>query len=310
MAGFFIRLVKPYFIELTLFVFILVLSRILIINIIDTVETIRILMLGDIVGRPGRVACQRCLKSWREKYSVQLVVANGENASGGNGLTSKNATELIESGIDVITTGNHIWKQQDYEEMFKTHPNVIRPANYHPELPGKGWTSAKTASGNVIGVINLQGQVFMEPIDNPFRTVDSLLKQIREITPIVVVDFHAEATSERVAMGYYLDGRVSAVLGTHTHVPSSDSRILSGGTAFRTDLGMVGPVDGVLGVDKEAILLRFLTGLPARFKVAKGLVVATGSVLTIDASTGHAISIENIEEIYDSELEETGNDSS
>jgi metallophosphoesterase (TIGR00282 family) len=247
------------------------------------------------------------LASWRQELVVDLVIANGENASGGNGLTVKNAQDLFGFGIDLITSGNHIWKQRDYLELFKQYPRVIRPANYPDELPGTGWAMVEAADTRV-AVLNLQGQVFMEPIDNPFRTVDRILDEIRRSTPIVLVDFHAEATSERVAMGLHLDGRVSAVMGTHTHVPSADAGILAGGTAYRTDLGMVGPIDGVLGVETQAILRKFLTGLPSRFTVARGRVIATGAVLEIDPSDGKALKIEDFHKIYDPEIEEGTDD--
>lgn len=267
---------------------------------------VRILMLGDIVGRPGRRACKDMLASWRQKLAVDVVIANGENASGGNGLTVKNAKDLFDSGIDLITSGNHIWKQRDYPELFRSYPLVIRPANYPDELPGTGWAVVE-AGDSKVAVLNLQGQVFMEPIDNPFRTAERLLDGIHEATPIVLLDFHAEATSERVAMGQHLDGRVSAVMGTHTHVPSADAKILPGGTAYRTDLGMVGPIGGVLGVDTQAILRKFTTGLPMRFSVAQGPVVATGNVVVIDPSDGKALGIEDFHEEYGPEIEEATN---
>jgi 2',3'-cyclic-nucleotide 2'-phosphodiesterase len=263
------------------------------------VKPVKILMLGDIVGRPGRTLCRERLAAWREDNKIDFVVANGENASGGNGLTVKNATELFETGIDVFTSGNHIWQQKDHEELFNKFPNIIRPANYYDELPGCGWTVAEIEGGPRVGVLNLQGQVFMDPIDNPFRAADRFLEKIRKQARIILVDFHAEATSERVAMGYYLDGRVSAVVGTHTHIATADERILANGTAYQTDLGMVGPLDGVLGVDSQPILKKFLTGMPARFTIAKGSVVATGTMISIDSSDGKAIKIERFKEIIE-----------
>lgn len=262
-------------------------------------KPVRILVLGDIVGRPGRMACRDHLKEWRDKLGIDLIIANGENASGGNGLTVKNAGELFEYGIDFITSGNHIWKQKDYPELFEKYPNVIRPANYPSSNPGKGWGIVKTREGNEVAVVNLQGQVFMDPIDSPFTAADKCLVEIGDSIKFIIVDFHAEATSERMAMGLYLDGRVSAVLGTHTHVQSADERILAGGTAYQTDIGMVGPWNSVLGVDKDSILKKFTTGLPVRFEVAEGTVIACGTVVTINDS-GRADEIQRFREILES----------
>jgi metallophosphoesterase (TIGR00282 family) len=263
------------------------------------VRALRILMLGDIVGRPGRQACYARVPVWRREMTLDAVIANGENASGGNGLSVKNAGELLDCGIDLITGGNHIWKQRDYPELFQTYANVLRPANYPDETPGKGWGTIQVADGVRVAVLNIQGRVFMDPIDCPFRAADRLLPEIQNETQLAIVDFHAEATSERVAMGLYLDGRVSAMFGSHTHVPSADTRILPGGTAYQTDLGMVGPRSGVLGVETGAILKRFLTGLPVRFQVAKGPVICHGVVLTLDPATGRALDIERFEELFD-----------
>jgi 2',3'-cyclic-nucleotide 2'-phosphodiesterase len=265
----------------------------------NEVKPVRILMLGDLVGRPGRTLCRERLRLWRKEHEIDLVIVNGENASGGNGLTVKNAGELLEAGVDAVTSGNHIWQQKDHEELFTTYPVVIRPANYPDDLPGSGWTIAETSGGVKVGVMNVQGQVFMDPIDSPFRAADKCVDKIRKHTRIIIADIHAEATSEKVAMGIYLDGRVSAVMGTHTHVMSADERILSGGTAYLTDLGMVGPLDGVLGVDSKPILHKFLTGTPARFTVAKGRVIATGAIISIDPSNGKAVNIKRFEEIHE-----------
>ncbi|HDS29415.1 MAG TPA: TIGR00282 family metallophosphoesterase [Firmicutes bacterium] len=254
----------------------------------------RVLFLGDIVGRPGRNACIAKVHELRRELELDAVVANGENASGGTGLSVKNAGELLSAGIDLLTGGNHIWKQKDYIELFEKFPNVIRPANYPDNAPGKGWGVVETQSGEPVAVINLQGRVFMEPIDCPFLAADRILPEISKIARIVIVDFHAEATSEKVAMGIYLDGRVSAVFGTHTHIPSADERILPGGTAFQTDIGMVGPMNGILGVDSESVIRKFLTGLPARFSVADGPVEIDGVIVDFDPSDGKAKSIERL----------------
>ncbi|MFH1676208.1 MAG: TIGR00282 family metallophosphoesterase [bacterium] len=256
----------------------------------------RVLMLGDIVGRPGRHAIRDRLHGWREQYKIDLVHANGENASGGNGLTVKNAGELLEWGLDLITSGNHIWKQKDYQLLFEKYENVLRPANYPENLPGKGFGTVKIGDVSV-GFLNLQGRVFMDPIDCPFVEADRQIAAHSDIG-IILVDFHAEATSERIAMGRYLDGRVAAVMGTHTHVPSADCRILSGGTAYMTDLGMVGPIESVLGVDPDTIIKRFLTGLPERFEVAKGAVICSGAIISIDPALGKPVNIERFEERY------------
>ncbi len=269
----------------------------------------RILFLGDIVGRPGRRVCTLRVPDLRAKLELDAVIANGENASGGNGLTVQNAGELLGAGIDLITSGNHIWKQRDYPELFSMYPSVIRPANYPDGVPGSGWGVIELMDGTKIAAMNLQGRVFMEPIDCPFLAADRLLPEVSEITPFILVDIHAEATSERVAMGVYLEGRVSAVVGTHTHIPSADERILPGGTAYQTDLGMVGPMDGVLGVESEAILKRFLTGLPSRFSIADGPVILNGTVLTIDPENGRALAIERYQEIHETYRTEEENDS-
>ncbi|MCX6646509.1 MAG: TIGR00282 family metallophosphoesterase [bacterium] len=257
---------------------------------------LRILMLGDIVGRPGRHACRDHVHTWRKSRRLDFIFANGENASGGNGLSVKNAEELFSYGIDIITSGNHIWKQKDYAELFERFRNVIRPANYPDSIPGKGWGIIESVDGARVGVLNLQGQVFMDPIDSPFSAAEKCLSEIRKITPIIIVDFHAEATSERVAMGLHLDGKVTAVLGTHTHIATADTRILPGGTAYQTDIGMVGPHDGILGIESGQVIKKFLTCLPVRFQVAKGPVICGGVILTVDPGNGIAIEIERFEE--------------
>jgi len=256
-------------------------------------------MLGDIVGRPGRHACRENIRLWRKKYELDAVIANGENASGGNGLTIRNAEELFETGIDFITSGNHIWKQRDYPELLEKYKNVIRPANYPEGTPGSGWGVFETSGGVKIGVLNLIGQVYMDPVDSPWAAVDRYLPEIEAEARVIIVDIHAEATSERTAMGIYLDGKVTAVVGTHTHVASADGRILPGGTAYQTDLGMVGPLNGVLGVDSGAILKKFRTYLPVRFEVAKGPVRCSGVILTVDGESGRAEGIERFEEIVE-----------
>lgn len=260
----------------------------------------RILFIGDIFGRPGRTIVHELLPGLQKQYGAELTVANGENAAGGFGITPQIAEELFELGIDVITTGNHVWdKREIIDYMNSANGNeaslarrVLRPANYPAGTPGYGWYQGRTRSGVEYAVINVQGRVFMTSSDDPFRGVDQLLKKIT--ARVVVVDLHAEATSEKVALGWYLDGRVTAVLGTHTHVPTADERILPAGTAVQTDVGMTGPYASVIGVQKELILQRFLTNMPSRFEPATDDVRLCGALIECDPSTGLASSIERI----------------
>jgi hypothetical protein len=231
------------------------------------------------------------LPTLRDELALDIVVANGENVAGGRGLTNRTAKELFECGVDIISSGNHIWDQKEVLELLDSEEPITRPANYPPGSPGRGWVTHKGLT-----VLNLQGRTFMQAIDCPFRGADAALAKAGHATPILV-DFHAEATSEKVAMGWYLDGRVSAVVGTHTHVPTADQRLLPGGTAFVCDVGMVGPRDSVIGVETEAVLRRFLTGMPARLPVAeKTPAVQFNSVLVeVDDASGKAIAIERVD---------------
>ncbi|GBD11852.1 hypothetical protein HRbin23_01531 [bacterium HR23] len=249
----------------------------------------RVLFIGDVIGKPGRRALQALLPSLRRELAPDLVIANGENAAGGNGLTLETAHEILSAGVDIITSGNHIWDQKDFLPHLDGELPVLRPLNYPPGVPGKGYLQR----GEVV-VVNLQGRTFMPPIDCPFRTADRLLESLHG-PHIIIVDFHAEATSEKQAMGWYLDGRVSAVLGTHTHVPTADPRILPKGTAFITDVGMCGPVNSIIGVEVEAILERFLTQLPRKFGVATGPAVLHAVLVDIDDHTGRARSIQRVD---------------
>ena len=260
----------------------------------------RILFIGDIVGRPGRTIVINNLDLIREEKNIDYIIANAENASGGVGLSPSNAYTLLDSGIDLITGGNHIFQHKEYEALFESYPQIIRPANYPPSVPGKGHYVIQHRGSDPVGVINLIGRTFMDPLDCPFRTVDSLLDEISDEAKIIVVDFHAEATSEKVTMGWYLNGRVSMVLGTHTHVQTADEKILEKGTAYITDVGMTGPSDAVIGVNRDAILKRFLTGLPVRFTVAKGPCMLNSVIVDVDQKNGKAISIErfNLEEEF------------
>jgi metallophosphoesterase (TIGR00282 family) len=225
----------------------------------------KILAIGDIIGRPGRQIVHKLLGGLREQYEIDLIIANGENTAGGFGLSVSTAHELLGDGVDVITSGNHIWAQKDILPCLDADMPILRPLNYPPGVPGRGWL----VTGKVM-VVNLIGRTFMNDNDCPFRAMDKLLAEIDPKPPIIFVDFHAEATSEKVAMGRYLDGRVSAVLGTHTHVGTIDTRILPGGTAYVTDIGMTGPLDSVIGDDVESVIKRFLTQMPHHLSVGKG----------------------------------------
>jgi len=259
----------------------------------------RILFIGDIFGRPGRTIVKDRLPELVRTHTVDLVIANGENAAAGFGITPQLAEELFELGIDVITTGNHIWDKReivDYFESENGNPHsparrLLRPANYSSGLPGHGVYEGKKK--NVpYAVINLQGRVFMVSNDDPFRVADQLLKEIK--AKVILVDLHAEATSEKVSLGWYLDGRVTAVVGTHTHVPTADERVLPSGTAYITDVGMTGPYDGVIGVKKELVVGRFLNNMPVRFEPSTGDVRLCAVVVDCDETTGHATSIQRV----------------
>jgi len=255
---------------------------------------IRILMIGDIVGRPGRRAVRECLKAYRLKYNPDFVIANGENAAGGVGLTPETGDELFNAGVDFITMGNHTWDKKELTPYLEQEPNIIRPANYPPGTPGSGFAVAKVNKEVKLGIINLSGRVYLPALDCPFRTADTVVEKIRQETPLIIVDFHAEATSEKVALGYYLDGRVSAVIGTHTHIQTSDERILPGGTAYITDAGMTGPRDSVLGIKTDLVIRKFLTQMPVRFEVADGIAQFNGVLIDLDQHTGKALKIERI----------------
>ena len=255
----------------------------------------RILMIGDVIGRPGREAVRRVLPGLKQEKSIDLVIANGENTAAGFGLTVETASELLDSGVDVLTSGNHIWDKKEFIPYLDDAQGdglpVVRPANY-PNAPGVGVIRRKG-----VAVVNIMGRVFMPPLDCPFRTADRLLEELRseEETPVVIVDFHAEATSEKQAMGWYLDGRVSGVFGTHTHVGTVDARILPGGTAYLTDVGMTGPVDSVIGSDTRAVLDRFLTSMPQRLEVAKGPCVLNSALVEVDEQTGRSVHLERVD---------------
>ncbi len=252
---------------------------------------LKVLFIGDIVGRPGRNALKAWLLPWKKEHAVDFVVANGENAAGGMGMTVKIYHELLETGIDVITTGNHIWHKKEIFSILDTSDRLLRPANYPENVPGKGQTLLTLRDQEVL-VMNLEGRVFMKSLECPFKTADKLLNEFRG--KIVLIDFHAEATSEKIALGWYLDGRASAIVGTHTHVQTADETILPNGTAYISDLGMTGPVNSVIGMKKDGVLNRFLTQMPSKFEVAKGQTVISGALVTINETTGRALSIERV----------------
>jgi hypothetical protein len=248
-------------------------------------------MLGDVVGRPGRRTVAQVLPRLREQYSPDLVIANGENSAGGLGITKDTAAALLDAGVEVITLGNHTWQKKDIIPILEEETRLLRPANYPPMVPGRGSFVFKTRTNYEIGVVSLIGRTFMTSVDDPFRAADQIVSQIRSITPIIVVDMHAEATSEKLAMGWYLDGRVTAVIGTHTHVQTSDERILPKGTAYITDVGMVGPTESILGLTPEIVITKFLTQTPQRWEVAGGPTAAMGVVVDFEAD-GKATGIE------------------
>ncbi|HMN01902.1 MAG TPA: TIGR00282 family metallophosphoesterase [Geobacter anodireducens] len=255
---------------------------------------VNILFIGDIVGSPGRQALVRELHRLVDHYRVDLVVANGENSAGGFGITEETAKELFSLGIDVLTSGNHIWDKRDSFSFIGREERLVRPANYPPGTVGRGATVVRTAGGVPVGILNLEGRVFMNNLDCPFRVADQEIERLRESTPLIFVDFHAEATSEKIALGWHLDGKLSAVVGTHPHVQTADERILPGGTAYITDAGMTGSFDSVIGVRKELALERFVTQMPVRFEVAKKDVRLNGVVIGVDPVSGRALSIERI----------------
>ena len=254
---------------------------------------LRILFVADVVGHPGRDAVKAILPALKKEVRPHLTVLNGENAAGGFGLTAKIAAELKAAGADVITSGNHVFAQKEFVTELPELHNVLRPANYPPPAPGQGWCVVE-AGGHKALVMNLIGRIFLDSLDDPFRAADAILAAHPDVK-VVFCDMHAEATSEKTAMGWYLDGRASAVAGTHTHIPTADARVLPGGTAYVTDVGMVGPRDGCIGMDKDVVIQRFLTGVPNRFVVASGTVTFNSVLVTINPSSGRATSIQRID---------------
>lgn len=255
----------------------------------------RVLFIGDVVGKPGRRMLTRHLDSLVGRHHVDFIVANAENAAGGFGVTPDVVSELLDLGIHCLTSGNHIWDKREAYDLLEEQPALLRPLNYPAACPGNGVYVGQTAGGLKVAVLNIMGRVFMPPCEDPFRRVDEALSQLDPTIRIIIVDFHAEATSEKVAMGWYLDGRVSMVLGTHTHVPTADGRILPGGTAHQSDVGMTGPYQSVIGVMAEDVLKRFTTGMPTRFRTAKRGAELHAALVTLDEKTGRATDIQRLQ---------------
>ncbi len=264
--------------------------------------TVRVLMIGDVIGKPGRVAVERILPGLREELAIDFVTANGENLAGGMGLTASTAQGLFQAGVDVITSGNHIWDKREIYAELERDDRILRPLNYGTDgVPGRGWGIFHAADGSEVAVINAQGRTYMQPIENPFTVVHALLEDGADELPAVrLVDFHCEITSEKNAFGIHLDGLVSAVCGTHTHVVTGDERILPRGTAYLSDIGMTGPVHSVIGFAPETVLPRFLTGLPTRFEVGSGPVVFNAVRIDIETGTGRARHIERVSRMVES----------
>jgi len=260
----------------------------------------KVLIIGDVVGPPGRHAVKALVPILKAKHRIDFVIANSENVAGGAGVTPKTAEELLNGGADMLTSGQHIWRYREIGPYMDAQPRLLKPANYPSGTPGFGSYVYETKNSAKVGVINLLGRVFMgvDALDDPFRTADRLIAEIHKQTPVVFVDMHAEATSEKVVMGWYLDGKVSAVVGTHTHIQTADERILPKGTAYLTDLGMTGPYDSVIGRKVDAVLDKFLTGMPSRFDVAEGNILLCGAIVEVDPSTGRALSIQRVQERF------------
>ena len=263
----------------------------------------KILFIGDIVGQPGRRAVAELLPKLRQELRLDFVIANGENSAGGSGITPKTAGEIFLAGVDAITSGDHLWDQKEVMELLANEKRFLRPLNYPPGTPGQGSAifevqslKAKGQSAISIAVLNAQGRTFMPPLENPFLLAAEEVKRLRQQTKIIFVDFHAEATSEKIAFARMLDGQVSAVVGTHTHVQTADEQIFPGGTAYLTDAGFTGPQESVLGREIEPVLKRFLTGMPQRFEVAKNNVLLHGAVIEIDDASGKALTIQRVAE--------------
>jgi metallophosphoesterase (TIGR00282 family) len=254
----------------------------------------KVLLIADVIGKPGRRLLEMYIPSLIQTEELDFIVANAENAAHGFGVTPEVAEELLRIGIDVLTSGNHIWDKREIIDFINKDGRLLRPANYAQHSPGKGFTILKSRSGLKVGVINLQGRIFMGPSEDPFSIGLEIAEKLRMETPIILVDMHCEATSEKQAMGWFLDGKVSCVFGSHTHVPTADHRILPGGTAYVTDIGMTGPYDSVIGIEKEQIIQKFLDQMPTRFRIAKENPILQAILVEIDPQSGHALSIRRI----------------
>jgi metallophosphoesterase (TIGR00282 family) len=261
----------------------------------------RVLLIGDVIGKPGRLAVEHLLAGLRRDRGIDFVTANGENLAGGMGLTVSTAEALFAAGVDVITSGNHIWDKKEIFPYLETSERVLRPLNYGThDVPGRGWGIYQAIDGTDVAVVNLQGRTYMQPIENPFTDADRLLDESSEpLPPVRLVDFHCEITSEKNALGLHLDGRVSVVVGTHTHVVTADERILPNGTAYLTDVGMTGPIWSVIGFDPKTVLPRFINALPTRFEVGTGPVIFNACQVDIDPATGRALQIERIQQLIE-----------
>ncbi|MBF7095719.1 TIGR00282 family metallophosphoesterase [Alkalibacter mobilis] len=258
----------------------------------------RVLILGDIVGRPGRTAIKNFLNDLKQEFNADMVIVNGENATAGLGIIEKHAKEFIDAGVDVITTGNHVWDKKETENYIDDYSNIIRPANYPDPCPGKGFTIVEL-NDTPVAVINLSGLSFLKSLDCPFKKLDRILEEIPKQVKIKILDFHAETTSEKLAMGYYSANRLSLVFGTHTHVQTSDFRILDDYTGYITDVGMTGPLDGVIGIDKDIILKGFLTKRPVKYEIAEGKKQIDGLIVEFNESTGQCTYINAFIKVYD-----------
>ncbi|HKA17699.1 MAG TPA: TIGR00282 family metallophosphoesterase [Blastocatellia bacterium] len=255
----------------------------------------KVIIIGDIVGKPGRKILTSMLQRLKEEHEAEFVVANVENAAEGAGVVPKVGDEILNAGVDVMTSGNHIFDKKDVIPYIENQPRLLRPANYSPDAPGRGLWLGSTVSGTQVAVINIQGRIFMPPTDCPFRTADRLLEEIGKRASVIVVDHHAEATSEKLAMGRYLDGRVSVVVGTHTHVQTADEQLLPGGTSYITDLGMTGPHDSIIGVESQLVITRFIRGLPVRYQTARDKPKLHGVVVEIEERSGRSIAIQRLQ---------------
>jgi 2',3'-cyclic-nucleotide 2'-phosphodiesterase len=253
-----------------------------------------VLLIGDVIGRPGRQLLEMFLPPLIQEHNLDFIIANAENIAHGFGVTPDTADQLYRTGVNILTSGNHIWDKKEILEYISKENRLLRPANYPSNVPGKGYTITESRSGHKIGIVNLQGRIFMPPCDDPFAIGMQIIERIRRETPIIFVDMHGEASSEKQAMGWYLDGKVSAVYGTHTHVPTADDRVLPAGTAYVTDIGMSGPYDSVIGNDKDQIIQKFLDQMPTRFEVAKENPILQAMLVQVNPENGHAIHMKRI----------------